>query len=118
MPDGNIVLTSSGKGLNIFNPATRTTSVFPVAGLSDNIQGTLAVGDRLWISDYDRGITVAGYPSGNIIASYTTADGLPSNVVNVMYRASTGRIYAGTSRGQPYSTARDSTASRPCSRRP
>lgn len=99
MPDGNIVLTSSGKGLNIFNPDTRTTSVFPVAGLSDNIQGTMAVGDRLWISDYDRGITVAGYPSGNITANYTTADGLPSNVVNVMYRASTGRIYAGTSRG-------------------
>ena len=59
----------------------------------------MANGNELWISDYDRGIIVAGYPSGNITATYTTANGLPSNVVNVMYRASNGRIYAGTSRG-------------------
>ncbi len=97
--DGNIVLASSGNGINTFNPATRDMSTFPVNGLSDNIQGTMANGNELWISDYDRGIIVAGYPSGNITATYTTANGLPSNVVNVMYRASNGRIYAGTSRG-------------------
>ena len=101
-PDGNIVLTSSRNGVSIFNPATHLSSVFPVKGLSDNIQGTMANNDELWISDYDRGIVVASYPSGKTTATYTTADGLPSNVVNTMYRTSRGHIYAGTSRGAAF----------------
>jgi len=98
-PDGTIVLTSRNNGVSTFNPRTRCSSVFPVTGLSDNIQGVMTNGDELWISDYDRGIVVAAYPSGKTMATYTTADGLPSNVVNTMYRTSRGQIYAGTSRG-------------------
>lgn len=98
-PDGNIVLTSSSAGVSVFNPATRMMAVFPVKGLSDNIQGTMVNGDELWISDYDRGIVVVSYPSGRTVATYTTAQGLPSNVVNIMYRTSRGQIYAGSSRG-------------------
>lgn len=101
-PDGNIVFTSNSSGISTFNPATRHITVFPVTGLSDNVQGIMANGDELWISDYDRGIVVTSYPSGKTIATYTTADSLPSNVVNTMYRTSRGHIYAGTSRGAAF----------------
>lgn len=97
--DGNIVLTSRDNGVSIFNPATRRCSLLPVGGLSDNIQAVMANGDELWISDYDRGIVVASYPSCRTKSTYTAADGLPSNVVNTMYRTSRGQIYVGTSRG-------------------
>lgn len=98
--DGNIILTTSnGNGISVFNPETRNTTLIPVQGISDNVQGTLVRGNELWISEYDRGIVVASYPSGRVLRTYTIADGLPSNVINTMCLTSRGQIYAGTSRG-------------------
>ena len=56
------------------------------------MQGLLNVGNNVWISDYERGIVVADYPSARTIRTYTVADGLPSNIVNSMYRTSRGDI--------------------------
>lgn len=98
-PDGRLVLTSRNDGVSIFDPATHNLTRFDVGGLSDNIQGVMTNGNELWISDYDRGIIVAEYPSGRKKAAYTTANGLPSNVINTMYRTSRGQIYVGTTRG-------------------
>lgn len=98
-PYGNILLTTRNLGIAKFDTTTKRTSAFPVKGLSDNVQGLLNVGNNVWISDYERGIVVADYPSARTIRTYTVADGLPSNIVNSMYRTSRGDIYVGTSRG-------------------
>lgn len=98
-PGGEIILTSRNNGVSVFNPADRVIHDLPVKGLSDNVQYVLLADDRLWVSDYDRGIVVAAYPSGATIRTYSTDDGLPSNVVNTMYRTSRGEIYVGTARG-------------------
>ncbi len=98
-PDGQLILTSRNNGVNICTFDKRHMVQFPVKGLSDNVQGMLINGDDVWISDYNRGIVVASYPSGNIKATYTIGDGLPSNVVNTMFKSSAGEIYIGSNRG-------------------
>lgn len=96
---GEIVLTSRNNGVSLYDPTARMVRDLPVQGLSDNIQFALQVGDRLWVSDYDRGIVVASYPQGAALKTYTTAHGLPSNVVNNICHTSQGHIYVGTARG-------------------
>lgn len=66
---------------------------------SANINSVLLTDDELWMGVYDRGIVVARYPSGQTLRTITTAEGLPSNVVNAIFKSSKGEVYIGTSRG-------------------
>lgn len=97
--DGKIVLTSRNNGVSIFNPQTGEVKDLSLKRPSDNVQYVMPIDDKLWISDYDRGIVVVDYPSGRTVSTYSTANGLPSNVVNTLYRTSGNKIYAGTARG-------------------
>lgn len=98
-PDGNIVLTTRNSGISVFNPASGKMSAFPAGNISENVHSVLPLDKELWVSDYNHGILVTAYPSGRMIKTYDVTDGLPSNVVNTMFRTSKGRIYAGTTRG-------------------
>lgn len=98
-PDGNVIICSRNDGINILNPKTHTVTNLPIGGLSDNVQLAVSIDNELWVSDYNRGLVVASYPSGGVLKKYTTAEGLPTNVVNAIYRTSRGQIYAGTNRG-------------------
>lgn len=98
-PDGKIILTSQKKGVSVYDPSNNSVSNLKIPGLSDNIQFAVPIDNNLWVSDYDRGIMVIPYPSGKISKTFTTKEGLPSNVVNTMYRNSAGNIYVGTARG-------------------
>lgn len=97
--DGKVMLTSSNRRIVIFDPSTKQMRNFPVEGLSDNVQDVMADGNRVWISDYDRGIIIAEYPSGRKERTYTRENGLPANVVNTMIKTGRGDIYVGTSSG-------------------
>lgn len=97
--DGNVITTSRNNGLSVFNPGTGALHNFNAGISPENINAIFSNGNELWISNYGQGISVLSYPGGSIIRSYTTADGLPSNIVNVFYRTANGKIYAGTQRG-------------------
>lgn len=97
--DGNVVITSRKNGISVFNPNTSAIQNFNTGASTDNVNAIFSNGNELWISNYGQGISVLSYPGGGVSRSYTTADGLPSNIVNVFYRTANGNIYAGTQRG-------------------
>ena len=98
-PDGNIIMSSRNDGVSIYDVANHSVRKMPLSGVSDNVQFAIPVDNQLWISDYDNGLVLMSYPDGRILKSYNTSDGLPSNVVNTLYRTSRNETYVGTARG-------------------
>ena len=97
--DGKILVTSLNNGLSVFDPSTGHLKEMQTAGLSKNIQTVLTIDNEIWTSNYDKGIIVLSYPGGGVSRTYTVANGLPSNTINTLLRASNGNIYVGTSHG-------------------
>lgn len=98
-PGGKLLFTTNNRGASIYDPATRQISAMPDGIANENINSVAFNGDELWLGAYNQGIIVMAYPSDQILRTFTTDNGLPSNVVNVIYKSSDGTIYVGTSRG-------------------
>lgn len=96
VPDGNVMLTSHNNGVSLFNSTEGKVRDLNVPGQSGAL---MADGNQLWVGQYENGIKLLAYPSGSVLRSFTVADGLPSNSISTLFRSSTGKIYAGTSRG-------------------
>lgn len=98
-PDGNVLLSSRNDALSIFNPGAKSLNSVNLAGMFQDPQLLTVIGNEIWVSNHDSGLTVYSYPAGAQLRRYTMADGLPSNNVQYIYRTSGGKIIAGTNRG-------------------
>lgn len=100
--DGNIILSSRNRGVSIFSPSNQHIQDLPTSELSGTINTVLALGNEIWVGLYSNGISVMSYPGGNVLRRFSSADGLPSNTVNTLFKDSSGKIYAGTNRGAAF----------------
>lgn len=104
---GMIWLGTEDNGINRYNPATGEIVNFsynnPNRPLSaTNIHGLLAIGDKLWVGTYNKGIDVLDIPSGKIVKRYTrenTDGGLSSDFIVCFYATRSGVLFVGTSSG-------------------
>lgn len=96
---GDVWLSTRNFGLVRYNTESHTMKSFPVQGITHNLQELMVDGQQLWINDYDRRLVVVDIPTGRIVKEFSTANGLPSNIVNTLCKTSDGRIFIGTSKG-------------------
>lgn len=100
--DGNIILTSRNRGISLFSPGGSQVRDLPISNASGNIQAVMADAGSLWVGYYGDGISLLAYPSGSLKKKFTTAEGLPSNMVNSFYKDSSGKVYVGTTQGAAF----------------
>lgn len=104
---GMIWLGTEDNGINKYNPQTGEMTNYsynnPQRPLSaTNIHGLLALGDKLWVGTYNKGIDVVDIPSGKIVKRYTrenTAQGLNSDFIVCFYATRSDELFVGTSIG-------------------
>lgn len=104
---GMIWLGTEDNGINKYNPQTGEMTNYsynnPSRPLSaTNIHGLLALGDRLWVGTYNKGIDVLDIPSGKIVERYTrdnTSGGLGSDFIVCFHATRAGELFVGTSVG-------------------
>ncbi|MCX6315856.1 MAG: histidine kinase [Bacteroidetes bacterium] len=97
--DGTIWVGTYSSGLMVLKNNQLIARISAKEGLtSNNCRTTCMSGNNFWVGT-DRGlnkieITKTGFP----VTRYTTADGLPADIINAIY-AENGKIYTGTSEG-------------------
>lgn len=106
-PYGNLWLGTEDNGINRYNPKTGEITNFsqnnrlhPLS--ATNIHGLLAVGDRLWVGTFNKGIDVLDIPSGKIVKRYTRANtnnALNSDFILCFYTTREQEFLIGTSEG-------------------
>lgn len=95
----------TGKGLNRFDPATRTFRVYyhdPADPASLSLDDVTTIREdrhgRLWVGTLGGGLNLF-HPETETFTRYTTADGLPNDVVNGMEEDGRGGLWVSTNDG-------------------
>lgn len=104
---GDLWIGTEDAGLNKLDRGAGLFSHFQPTGKKgdiaySNIHGLLAVGDRLWIGTFERGLDIMDIPSGKVIKHYSAGTGpgrLGSNFIITIYRLRSGRVFIGSGAG-------------------
>ncbi|MFZ1701913.1 MAG: two-component regulator propeller domain-containing protein [Pyrinomonadaceae bacterium] len=91
---GGLFVIENGKATDLTKMFETTVTIWAIHEDHDG---------NIWFATDRNGVFL--YKDGRIIANYTTANGLASNDVKVMYEASDGSIWFGTSGGLSHFTA-------------
>ncbi len=96
---GRIWVGTDSRGLNLLDPRTGACQRFvdPMAGLASMITIVPDSRGRVWLGTY--GGLLQFDPDRGIVARFTTADGLPHDLVSAIVEDGQGRLWLSTDRG-------------------
>lgn len=97
--DGCLWMSTRNSGLVVFNPSTKSVEKVNVLGVNTNIQELMVDENELWVNEYNKGLYLIQLPQNKISKLFTVSDGLPSNIVNSLFKSSRKNIYIGTTKG-------------------
>ena len=103
---GNIWIGTEDAGLNKLDIATGKITHFLPTGAPgsisySNIHGLLVHENELWIGTFEHGLDIMDIRTGKVVRHYVSSDKnlLKSNFIYCIYKASSGEIMLGTTRG-------------------
>lgn len=94
---GHIWLATRDNGLLSYDAANG--SVLAIEFPHQHTQTTAVAGDKLWVSIYNRGVVLYDPRTHRALASYTTQEGLASNVCTAIHISADGTVWFGTNNG-------------------